>query len=61
MPSVRLQIFGGSMPIYLKRFRNRIGRLARCGAPNDLTTQIEPIDPKFPQAAANHDLSTNYS
>jgi hypothetical protein len=28
------------MPIYLKRFRNRIGRLARCGAPNDLTTQF---------------------
>ena len=30
MPSVRLQIFGGRMPIYVKRFCNRIDRLALC-------------------------------
>jgi hypothetical protein len=33
-----LQILGRRMPVYVKRFRNRIGRLALCSQPSDLMT-----------------------
>jgi hypothetical protein len=28
------------MPVYVKRFRNRMGRLARCRSPSDLMAQF---------------------
>jgi hypothetical protein len=37
---LRLQILGRRMPIYVKRFRNCIGRLARCRSPSDFITQF---------------------
>jgi hypothetical protein len=40
MPSLRLQIFGSRMPVYVKCFRNRIGRLAGCRSSSDLMAQF---------------------
>jgi hypothetical protein len=37
---LRLQIFARRMPIYMKGFRNRIGRLAHCRSSSDLMTQF---------------------
>ena len=35
-----LQIFGSRMPVYAKRFRNRISCFARCSPPIDLMAQF---------------------
>ena len=45
--ALRLQILGRRMPIYVKRFRNRIGRLTPCRSLSDLMTQFggEPRPP----------------
>jgi hypothetical protein len=38
--NLRLQILGRRVPIYAKRLRNRVGRLALCSQPSDLITQF---------------------
>ena len=47
LSALSLQILSRRMPVYTKRFRNRIGRLALCSQASDLITQFggEPAPP----------------